>query len=249
MNKAIYESMNAAIKLLDKQAVIANNLANISTVGFKESFNLFIKDRNLQNLKKTYNQNVKEYYNFYPGTLIHTQRNLDLVIKNNGWLAIKDINGQEAYTKNGHIKINKEGKMTVQNYELIGNNGNIKIPNNVNLKISSNGIIKEIKKNKDSIIESTIGSLKLVRLQNDNLIQKENGLFYLKKDNLNKYKNILHDSSVRIQSEMLEASNVNPTKNMIDMISNARQFEMNMKIISMCDQNTEYANQLFNVNN
>lgn len=249
MEKAIYESMNAAITLLDKQAVISNNLANISTVGFKESFNLFIKDKNVQNLYKTYNQNVKEYYNSYPGTLIHTQRKLDLVVKDNGWLAIKDINGQEAYTKNGHIKINQEGKLTVQNYEVIGNHGNIKIPNNINLKILSNGIIKKIKKTKDSIIESTIGSLKLVRLPNNNLIQKENGLFYLKKNNLNQYKNILHDSSVRIQSEMLEASNVNPTKNMIDMISNARQFEMNMKIISMCDQNTEYANQLFNINN
>ncbi|QCI24976.1 flagellar basal-body rod protein FlgF [Buchnera aphidicola (Rhopalosiphum padi)] len=249
MEKAIYESMNAAITLLDKQAVISNNLANISTVGFKESFNLFIKDKNVQNLYKTYNQNVKEYYNSYPGTLIHTQRKLDLVVKDNGWLAIKDINGQEAYTKNGHIKINQEGKLTVQNYEVIGNHGNIKIPNNINLKILSNGIIKKIKKTKDSIIESTIGSLKLVRLPNNNLIQKENGLFYLKENNLNQYKNILHDSSVRIQSEMLEASNVNPTKNMIDMISNARQFEMNMKIISMCDQNTEYANQLFNINN
>ncbi|WP_295164385.1 flagellar basal-body rod protein FlgF [uncultured Buchnera sp.] len=249
MEKAIYESMNAAIKLLDKQAVIANNLANISTVGFKESFNLFIKDKNVQNLYKTYNQNVKEYYNLYPGTLIHTQRKLDLVVKDNGWLAIKDINGQEAYTKNGHMKINQEGKLTVQNYEVIGNNGNIKIPNDINLKISSNGIIKKVKKTKDSIIESTIGSLKLVRLPNNNLVQKENGLFYLKKDNLNQYKNVLHDGSVRIQPEMLEASNVNPTKNMIDMISNARQFEMNMKIISVCDQNTEYANQLFNINN
>ncbi|AYN24728.1 flagellar basal-body rod protein FlgF [Buchnera aphidicola] len=249
MEKAIYESMNAAIKLLDKQAVIANNLANISTVGFKESFNFFIKDKNVRNLYKTYDQDVREYYNFYPGVLIHTQRKLDLVIKDNGWLAIKDINGQEAYTKNGHIQINQEGKLTVQNHEVIGNHGNIKIPNNVNLKISSNGIIKKINKTKDSIIESTIGSLKLVRLPNNNLIQKENGLFYLKKDNLNKYNNILHDSSVRIQTEMLEASNVNPTKNMIDMISNARQFEMNMKIISICDQNTEYANQLFNINN
>lgn len=126
MEKAIYESMNAAITLLDKQAVISNNLANISTVGFKESFNLFIKDKNVQNLYKTYNQNVKEYYNSYPGTLIHTQRKLDLVVKDNGWLAIKDINGQEAYTKNGHIKINQEGKLTVQNYEVIGNHGDRK---------------------------------------------------------------------------------------------------------------------------
>ncbi|WP_257645499.1 flagellar basal body rod C-terminal domain-containing protein [Buchnera aphidicola] len=48
---------------------------------------------------------------------------------------------------------------------------------------------------------------------------------------------------------MLEESNVNASKNMIEMISNARQFEMQMKMISMCDQNAEYANQLININN
>ncbi len=71
----------------------------------------------------------------------------------------------------------------------------------------------------------------------------------MKKNILNQNLNVPHDNTVRIQSEVLEASNVNPTKNMVDMISNARQFEMNMKMISMYDQNTERANQLFNVNN
>ena len=66
---------------------------------------------------------------------------------------------------------------------------------------------------------------------------------------MNENLKVLHDNTVRVQSEMLENSNVNPTKNIVDMISNARQFEMNMKMISMYDQNIERANQLFNVNN
>jgi len=249
MEKAIYESMNAAVKLLEKQAVVANNLANISTMGFKEAFNFFIKNEKASDSNQLKNDRIKEYYNFHPGTLIHTQRKLDIIVKDNGWIAIKDENGQEAYTKNGHLKINQRGKLTIQNHEIVENKSNIKISNNMNLKILSNGIIKNIKKKKNSIFESKIGALKLVRLPNNNLIQKENGLFYLKQKYLNKYKNIFHDNTVRIQPEMLETSNVNPTQNMIDMISNARQFEMNMKMISISDQNTEYANQLFNINN
>ena len=115
--------------------------------------------------------------------------------------------------------------------------------------ILSNGTIKKIEKKENKIFEKTIGFLKLVRFPKNNLIQKENRLFYLKNNTFDQNVKVPHDTTVRIQSEVLEASNVNPTKNMVDMISNARQFEMNLKMISMYDQNAERANQLFNINN
>jgi len=79
----------------------------------------------------------------------------------------------------------------------------------------------------------------------NHLIQNKNGLFYINEKSNNQ--NIPHSENINVQSGMLEESNVNSVKNMIDMISNARQYEMNMKIISVCDQNEEYANQLFNI--
>lgn len=249
MEKAIHESMNAALRILEKQAVIANNLANISTIGFKEEFNSFIQDVNLKNINKKYNQNIKKYYNFSSGNFIQTERKLDLVVENDGWLVARDNSGQEGYTKNGHITINQNGKLTVQNYELILNEGDVKIPNGIDLKILSDGTIKQIQKNQGKFTESQIATLKLVRISTDNLIKRENGLFYNSQTLSNKSKTFPHDNGVRIKSEILEASNVNPTKNMIDMISNARNFEMNMKIISISDQNIERANQLFNINN
>lgn len=249
MEKAIHESMNAALRILEKQAVIANNLANISTIGFKEEFNSFIQDVNLKNINKKSNQNIKKYYNFSSGNFIQTERKLDLVVQNDGWLVTRDNSGQEGYTKNGHITINQNGRLTVQNYELILNEGDVKIPNGIDLKILSDGTIKQIQKNHGKFTESQIATLKLVRISTDNLIKKENGLFYNRQTLSNKSKTFPHDNGVRIKSEILEASNVNPTKNMIDMISNARNFEMNMKIISISDQNIERANQLFNISN
>ncbi|QFQ32512.1 flagellar basal-body rod protein FlgF [Buchnera aphidicola (Aphis fabae)] len=246
MENTIYQSMQAAIRLLENQNIIANNLANVSTNGFKETFNLIIKNENVNNLYKTQTQ---KYYNFSEGILTNTQRKLDLIIKENGWLVIKDMNGKEAYTKNGHLQINAQGQLTIQNYKVVINQGDIKIPNNINIKILSDGTIKKIEEKEDKIFEKTIGSLKLVRFPKNNLIQKDNGLFYLKNHTLNQNLKVPHDDTVRVQSEVLEASNVNPTKNMVDMISNARAFDMNMKMISMYDQNTERANQLFNVNN
>ncbi|QCI19901.1 MAG: flagellar basal-body rod protein FlgF [Buchnera aphidicola (Brevicoryne brassicae)] len=252
MENSIYNSMIAATQLLNKQTIIANNLANISTTGFKEKFNYILQNNSIKNLHNTYNKIAKEYYNLSPGTLNYTARNLDLFVKDNGWLSVKDINGQEAYTKNGHVKINSARKLTIQDNELIGYNCNITIPNNINVKILSDGVITSIERKKHEIFEKKIGQLKLVRLPIDDLIQKQNGLFYLKKGNELFHKNhnfIDHDNNVRIQSGVLETSNVNAAKNMIEMISNARQFEAQMKMISTCDKNYEYANQLINVNN
>ncbi|QCI20476.1 flagellar basal-body rod protein FlgF [Buchnera aphidicola (Brachycaudus cardui)] len=250
MENAIYSSMLSANQLLEKQTIISNNIANASTTGFKEKFFYTLQTLDAKNLyNNSYNKIVKEYYNLSPGTLHHTERNLDIFIKDNAWLTVKDINGQEAYTKNGHLKINAQNKLTVQDNEVILQYGNIKIPNNVNLKILSDGIITSIEKKKNKIFNTQIGKLKLTYLPEKNIIQKDNGLFYLKINNqLNKYSsNINHN--IRLQSGMLEESNVNPSKNMIEMISNARQFDMQMKMISICDQNSERANQLMDINN
>lgn len=247
MDNSIYESMTAANQLLEKQNIISNNLANISTTGFKEKFIFAIHD---ENINRNYQNTIREYYNLSSGRLNYTNRNLDLYIKDDGWLVVKDINGREGYTKNGHLNINANKKLTIQNNEVVGNNCNIIVPSNSTLKILSNGVIKSIENNNNHIIENTIGALKLVHLPINNLIHKENGLFYLKNDSkINKNNNIKHSNNIHVQYGMLEESNVNIVQNMIEMISNARQFEMQMKMISTYDQNSEYANQLININN
>lgn len=245
MDNSIYESMIAANQLLDKQNIIANNLANISTTGFKEKFIFSVAKKDIYN---NYQSTAKEYYNLSPGQLNYTNSNLDVFVQDNGWLVVKDTNGQEAYTKNGHLNINKNNKLTIQDHEIVGNNCDITIPKNVNITILSNGVIKAIQKNNNHVIEKIIGGLKLVNLPKHDLIHKENGLFYLKNSNQSNHI-IKHNNNIHVQSGMLEESNVNTVKNMIEMISNARQFEMQMKMISTCDRNAEYANQLININN
>ncbi|AEO08689.1 flagellar basal body rod protein FlgF [Buchnera aphidicola str. Ak (Acyrthosiphon kondoi)] len=251
MDNSIYKSMIAANQLLEKQTMISNNLANISTTGFKEKFILIIQNQNIKNTCNTDNKITKEYHNPSSGILNYTGRNLDLFVKDNGWLTVKDLNGQEAYTKNGHLTINANRKLTIQENEVVGNDCNIKIPNNVNLKISSNGLINSVEKKNHHIIETKIGALKLAYIPQQYLVQKENGLFYLKKNNrFHEYSNTMkHSNKIRVQSGILEESNVNASKNMIEMISNARQFEMQMKMISIYDQNAERANQIMNINN
>ncbi|WP_425619529.1 flagellar basal-body rod protein FlgF [Buchnera aphidicola] len=246
MDNSIYESMTAANRLLEKQNIISNNLANISTTGFKEKFIFIIHN----NINDDYYNNIREYYNLTSGGLDHTNRNLDVYVKGDGWLVVKDANGKEAYTKNGHLNINQKNQLTIQNHTVVGNNCSIIVPNNGTLNILSNGVIQLIQNYHNHIIKNKIGSLKLVHLPINDLIHKENGLFYLKNNSKKaNYNTIKHSNDIRLQSGMLESSNVNSAQNMIELISNARQFEMQMKMISTYNQNAEYANQLININN
>ncbi|WP_422667259.1 flagellar basal-body rod protein FlgF [Buchnera aphidicola] len=249
MENAIYDSMVSANQLLNKQNSIANNLANMSTTGFKENFIYIIKQysQNKNNVNHNSNLQEKEYYNTSTGLLDYTNRNLDIFIKDNGWLTVKDKYGKEAYTKNGHIIVNPQGQLTVQNHKIVGYDNNyIKIPKQSDITILSNGEIVNKKNKKNTIVQYNIGRLKLVQLPMSALVKKGNGLYYLNKKIYNE--NTHHNNRIQIKSGVLENSNVNPTKNMIDMISNARQFDMQMKMISMYDQNTEYANQILNIN-
>ncbi|CAL4322734.1 flagellar basal-body rod protein FlgF [Buchnera aphidicola] len=249
MENIIYNSMISANRLLNKQTIIANNLANISTSGFKEDFMYLIKKNHHADIDLEILSQIqeKEYHNFSSGFLDYTHRNLDIFIKRNGWLAVKDNSGKEAYTKNGHLMINANGQLVAQNHPIIGRNTPIQIPPKANIKILSNGEIINTKYRKNNIIKYKIGELKLVTLPIKKLIKKNNGLFYIDNSNINT-RSIPHDSNIKIVSGALEKSNVNLTKNMIDMMSNARQFDMQMKMISTYDQNTEYANQLLNIN-
>ena len=197
MENAINDAMITAIQLLDKQAVISNNLANISTTGFKEQLN-YIINKNHNNTNMLDKEKVKEYYNFSQGILNYTERNLDCVVQNNGWLVVKDSHGQEAYTKNGHIKINKYGKLTIQNHPIVGNNCDISIPNGSNIKISSTGKIILINKTTKDVKDIIIGALKLVRCSDNNLLKRKNGLFYFnKKIKSYKHKNLNHDNNTK----------------------------------------------------
>lgn len=253
MEQIIYTSMLAANKILDKQAVTANNLANISTVGFKEQLISQIsspinRSKLLQNKYEIPEGNYP-YSNFSSGSINHTTRNLDISIIGNGWFVIRDHNSKnkEGYTRNGHLKINSNGKLMINNYLVLGKSGVISLPKNKNIYISESGMIN-LKKEK--LNKKTIAQLKLVNPNPKYLKRGNNGIFYLNEKGLDKWKNTVpNDKKIKLTSGTLEESNVNINENLINLITNERHFSIEMKIISDCDQNIQRANQLLNINN
>ncbi|CAL4043221.1 flagellar hook-basal body complex protein [Buchnera aphidicola] len=255
MNSIMYISMMAANRMLEKQAIIANNLANISTLGFKEQ--LVTQTLSSINNSKLYKNDsiISEknylYSNFSSGPINYTKRNLDLSIKGNGWFVVKDYNSkhQEGYTRNGHLKINSDGKLMINNYLVMGTSGTISLPKNKKISISSSGIIYLMDLKKEKIKNKILGKLKLIDTDPKYLKRGNNGIFYLNKQGRKKLGKVIPDNHhIRLNSGMLEDSNVNINENLINMISNERSFSIEMKIISNDDENSQRANQLLNIN-
>ncbi|WP_011091435.1 flagellar basal-body rod protein FlgF [Buchnera aphidicola] len=241
---AIITSTN---KIFENQARIANNITNISTPGFKSELELKIllpsqKDQNSQEDNFLY----KQYKNKNQGTLRRTNQPLDCaIIDKNDWFVIKIDPKTIAYTKNGHFKINSNRQLTVQNHPVLGEDGEIFIPKNENIVISSDGYINIIKNN---VLQHKVAQFKLKNFDINDLTYKTNGLYLLNKNNKLNHTNHKNVSNIKLVSGILEDSNVNLEENMVEMISNARKFDMQIKILSMYNENTQAASRFLNLN-
>ncbi|WP_305809571.1 flagellar basal body rod C-terminal domain-containing protein, partial [Sodalis-like endosymbiont of Proechinophthirus fluctus] len=92
---------------------------------------------------------------------------------------------------------------------------------------------------------SQIGQLKLIRIDPDNLHQDDSGLFTLTDAARAQRGSALPaDPALRLKSGAFEGSNVSPVQTMVEMIGNARSFEMQMKVISNVNDNARAGNQL-----
>ncbi|QCI26796.1 flagellar hook-basal body complex protein [Buchnera aphidicola (Thelaxes californica)] len=258
MDITIYQIGQSINRLLDKQNVITNNIANASTPGFKEKFATILTKKQRycdiqQGQKNFLVQNVHECINTSAGLLKNTERSLDLAIsKKNYWFIVKKNNDKkEYYTRNGNIHINEKQQLNIAGNILIGiNNKPIIIPENIKIDILKNGsIVCHMNKNDQNIIKN-IGIIKIIHLKNHHMIPSKYGNLYTT-NVINKKKSFFKKKKIKdiILSGFLEDSNVSLTDNMVNMISNARLFEMNIKLIQYYNDNEKIANKFMNINN
>ncbi|XBC37982.1 MAG: flagellar hook-basal body complex protein [Buchnera aphidicola (Floraphis choui)] len=247
MEPLIHETMISTKNILDNQEILANNLANASTVGFKSALRSQIILSNNTD-KEQYPHLLSKSYDQTQGPFISTMQPLDIAITNkSGWLVVQTNDKSIAYTRNGHLKINSDQQLTSQEHIIMGQNGPIVIPSDSKTRILSNGIIEVIHNDED--FSQELDKLKLVEININNLTYGNNGLYFLKTANQPDIKEIEDNPNVKLLSGTLEDSNVNLSENMINIMSDARKFDMQMKILTDYDENIQLINKFLNINN
>ncbi len=237
MDRLIYLSMSGAKATMQRQDVLANNLANASTAGFRAELTAFRAVPVLGSGASTrvYAIESTPGYNAEPGAVQPTGRNLDVAMKGNAWLAVQGLDGTEAYTRAGALDVNAEGVLvTKTGLTVLGDGGPINVPANAQIQVGADGTVSAGVGNAKP---QAVGRLKLVTPEAP-LIRGTDGLFRAADGDLPA------DTTARLQDGALEGSNVSPIETMISMIAAARQFEQQMKMLHNAQEKEQAAAKL-----
>ena len=237
MDRVIYLAMAGAKATLQRQDVLAHNLANASTNGFRAEMMAFraVPVRGDGASTRVYALESTPGYNPEPGPIASTGRSLDVAVAGQGWLAVQSLDGTEAYTRNGAMDVNNEGLLVTRSgLPVLGDGGPISVPANAQVTIGADGTLSATV---GTGRPQGIGRLKLVTPETP-LLRGDDGLFRGADGELPA------DATARVQAGALEGSNVSPVESMVAMIAAARQFEQQMKMLQTSQEREQAATKL-----
>jgi flagellar basal-body rod protein FlgF len=238
----IYLSMSGAKAAMQRQDTLANNLANVSTVGFRAELQAFrsLPVQGSGASTRAFTLETTTGYDNTPGPVNSTGRNLDVAVRGDSWLAVQALDGTEAYTRAGSLDVSADGTLVTRaGLQVLGDGGPIQLPPNSEPSIAGDGSINARLPNGTS---SVVGRLKLVTPETK-LERGIDGLFRASGGDP-----LEADATARVQDGALEGSNVSPVENMVAMISAARQFEAQMKMMQTAEADGKAAAQLLAAN-
>ena len=237
MDRGIYLSMSGAKASMQRQDTLANNLANVSTNGFRAELAAFrsVPVRGDGATTRAFALESTIGHDNQSGPVSPTGNALDVAMRGSAWLAVQALDGTEAYTRAGALQVNAEGLVvTAAGLPVLGDGGPITMPANAVPEVASDGSITAKVGNARP---QSVGRLKLVTPEAP-LARGTDGLFRAADGDLPA------DASAQLQSGALEGSNVSPVETMVAMIAAARQFEQQMKMLQGAEQREQTAARL-----
>lgn len=246
MDRMIYIAMSGAKHTMLQQASVANNLANVSTTAYKAEANAFralpVLGEGLQT--RTFVVDSTAGADMSPGVIQNTARDLDVAVQGQGWIAVQAADGSEAYTRNGSLLVGVNGLLQTRNgLTLMGDGGPLAVPPDADITIARDGTISIIPVGQSPSTIATAGRIKLVNPPAADLLKSTDGLFRLKSGVPAPV-----DASVELVQKSLETSNVNAVDSLVSMISLARQYDMQVKLLQNAENNAQKASQILNLN-
>ncbi|TQK07507.1 flagellar basal-body rod protein FlgF [Herbaspirillum sp. SJZ107] len=246
MDRLIYTVASGTKHILEQQATTSNNLANVSTTGFRAQLDSFravpVQSEGLPTRAFVVDNTVGS--DFSAGALQVTGRDLDVAVKGKGWIAVQMADGTESYTRNGALEVSANGILqTANGLSIAGENGPITIPPDSRVSVGRDGSISALSTTTVPATSTVLGRIKLVSPNDADLVRGDDGLFRLKDGS-----SAPSDPAVGLVGGALEGSNVSAVDSMVNMISLARSFETQMSLLKNAENNAAKAAQILALN-
>ncbi|MDD4887695.1 MAG: flagellar basal-body rod protein FlgG [Thiomonas sp.] len=258
MIRSLYVAKTGLEAEQTRMDVIANNLANVNTSGFKSSRAVF-QDLLYQNLTQPGAQSSQSTQ--YPsglqlgtgvrpvaterlmtqGNLTQTGNSLDVAINGQGFFQVLKPDGTIAYTRDGTFQLNNQGQVVTASGYLV--QPTITVPASAQtLTIGNDGTVSVTLPGQAA--PQQVGALQLASFVNPTGLQSIGDNLYLQTGSSgapNTGQPTLNGLG-SVQQGYLESSNVNVVAELVDMISTQRAYEVNSKAVQASDQMLQYVN-------
>ncbi|CAN5909666.1 flagellar basal-body rod protein FlgG [soil metagenome] len=259
MNAALRTAASGMMAQQTRTEVIANNLANVNTTGFKRSRAQF-QDLLYQTVQSTGvigspDANTTAAIQVGRGTrlsgilrmsaqgsLEQTGRPLDVAIEGEGYFQVQLPNGTTAYTRDGGFQISDQGTLTTNGGDPVVPGIHVP-PEAVNVSISRTGVVSYVRKEADTV---ELGRIEIARFANPTGLFSQGGnLFTETAASGQAITGFPTDDGMgQLVQGSLEGSNVEVVQEMVDMITAQRAYELNSKTLKATDEMSQVANEI-----
>ena len=232
MDRLIWTAVSGMTDSMTRQRVIASNMANAQTTGFRAetlwSQPVTLKGPQLE--ARAFTDGEVRGANMRPGTIVQTGRPLDVALGGEALLALQGEDGGEAYTRRGDLSISPTGML--QNGDgrpVIGASGPITVPLGSELSIAPDGTVLLANPGAPDAPPTAVDRIKLVSPRGSRIEKGLDGLFRVA-GGANTA--LPADEDARVYPANLEQSNVDPGEVLVQMISAQRLFDIRTKLVA-----------------
>lgn len=244
MDRLIYSALSGMRSSMEQQRVLASNMANAETIGFRRELidarpvtiagpEGTLEVRGLQ-------QALVRAADMAAGELKQTGRDLDIALEGDALIAVQAADGSEVYTRRGDLMLNGTGVLTTGDGRVVlGEAGPITVPPGGQPQIAPDGAITMVDPAAPGSVPLEIGRIKLASPAGSAIAKGLDGLFRVEGGGV-----LPGDQEARVKSGYLEQSNVKMSEVLVEMIDQQRLFDMRTRLVSTAKELDEAGAQL-----
>lgn len=254
MERLAFNSSAAITEMRLARQVLANEMANMTTTGFKRSFEVSMKAFKADGggFDSSFQPQAAhmDFIQLKPGPLIATGRDLDIHLNDHTVLGVQAPNGETAFTRRGDLQVSVDGILQTGNGHPVMGEGNTPITVSPDLKVSiadDGGVYVSNPSQPGIQTQELVGNLMLRDASETPLTRREDGLFKVH-DRPSGSDFASGPMRVSVMSQALEGSNVNPQEAMVKLIEQARMFEQQVRMVKSSHDNDQAGASMMKLN-
>lgn len=230
MDRLIWTAVTGMSASMARQRMIASNMANAQTIGFRAEVMQFTP-MTLQgpSLEVRAMTDAAVYgAQMDAGSMLNTGRPLDIALQGDTLLAVQAPDGGEAYTRRGDLSISPNGLLVNgEGVAVLGENGPIAIEPGSDVTIGPDGAVLMASKTDPEAPLVKLDTIKLANWRGSRIEKGLDGLFRVVGGGV-----LPVDAGARVLTGTLEQSNVQPSQVLIEMVEAQRLYDMRTKLIA-----------------